>query len=64
MLFKNLKNIEEYINLGDIQTDIEYLEDNVPSKKEKEKFKEWKEEINKRIKLYNKLAKFKAYHER
>lgn len=57
-----MENFQEkvYKNLGEIDQDIVYLEQNQPDKRTKE-FKEWVKDINYLFSLYNKMAGSKIY---
>ena len=52
---------KQYINLVDIQDEISKLEDNIPDKRKKGDYKEWKERINFLIDMYNARSKYKTY---
>ena len=57
-----MENFQEkvYKNLGEIDQDIVYLEQNQPDKRTKE-FKEWVKDINYLFSLYNKMTGSKIY---
>lgn len=52
---------KQYLNLLDIQEEITKLEENIPDKRKKKEYSEWKEKINFFIDLYNAKSKYKAY---
>ena len=52
---------KQYVNLIDIQEEISKLEDNVPDKRKKKLYNEWKEKINFLIDMYNAKSKYKTY---
>lgn len=51
---------KEYINLGQVHSEIEKLENNIPDKRTKE-YEKWKTKVNFLIDVYNKLASFKSF---
>jgi hypothetical protein len=54
------EEIKEYVNCGDLQDDIDYLEDHIPDKRTKE-YRDWMEKINNLMKKYNSSANEKIY---
>ena len=52
---------KQYVNLVDIQDEIEKLEESVPDKRKKKEYKEWKDKINFLIDMYNTKSKYKSY---
>lgn len=46
----------DFENLGAIQAEIDYLEENSPDKRKKKEFKEYLERFNYLCGLYNKLS--------
>jgi hypothetical protein len=52
---------KQYVNLVDLQDEITKLEDNMPDKKKKKEYKEWKDKINFLIDMYNAKSKYKSY---
>jgi len=50
----------DYENLGAIQAEIDFLEDNIPDKRKKE-YLEWLERFNYLANLYNSLTDSKIY---
>lgn len=51
---------KEYLNLGEVNNEIEKLESSIPDKRTKE-YETWKTKINFLIDIYNKLAHFKSF---
>lgn len=51
---------KEYSNLGEIDMDIEKLENSIPDKRTKQ-YQLWKEQMNFLIDTYNKTAEFRAF---
>jgi len=51
----------DYENLGAIQAEIDFLEDNVPDKREKLEYSQWQERFNYLANLYNSLTDSKIY---
>lgn len=51
--------LKEYTNIGSIEEDIVYLEDNKP--KDKELYKIWRENFNFLVEKSNFIRKFAAY---
>jgi len=51
----------DYENLGAIQAEIDYLEDNIPKKSDKKKYSEWEERYSYLKNLYNQLSDSKVY---
>lgn len=51
---------KQYVNLIDIQEEISKLEENIPDKRKKKLYKEWKDKINFFIDMYNAKAKYKT----
>ena len=51
---------KQYVNLGEIHTEIEKLEAVIPDKRTKD-FEKWKTKVNFLIGMYNKLGSFKAF---
>lgn len=59
------ETLEEFLkktftNCGDLDREIEKLENNIPDKRKKE-FIEYRSKINYLYKMYNGFAKFKVY---
>lgn len=48
-------------NLGAIQAEIDFLEENTPNKKNKVEYLEWSERFNYLCNLYNKTTDSKIY---
>lgn len=51
---------KEYLNLGQVNAEIEKMEANMPDKRKKE-YNQWKTKVNFLIDIYNKLASYKAF---
>ena len=51
---------KQYINLIDIQEEIDKLEEQIPDKRKKKLYKEWMNKINFFIDLYNAKSKYKT----
>mgnify|MGYP006267084697 CR=1 FL=1 len=51
---------KQYINLIDIQEEIDKLEEQIPDKRKKKLYKEWVNKINFFIDLYNAKSKYKT----
>ena len=51
---------KEYLNLGEVNNEIEKLESSIPDKRTKD-YEEWKIKINFLIDIYNRLGSFKAF---
>ena len=51
---------KQYINLIDIQEEIDKLEDLKPDKRKKKLYKEWVEKINFFVDMYNTKSKYKT----
>lgn len=52
---------KEYLNLGEVNNEIEKLENVVPDKRKKQEYEQWKTKINFLIEVYNKLCQFKSF---
>lgn len=55
-----IEEVKEYLNCGDLQEDINILEDNIPDERTKE-YKEWTIKINNLMEKYNTFAGEKIY---
>ena len=51
---------KQYINLIDIQEEIDKLEEQIPDKRKKKLYKEWVDKINFFIDMYNTKSKYKT----
>ena len=51
---------KEYLNLGEVNNEIEKLESSIPDKRTKD-YEAWKTKINFLIDVYNRLGSFKAF---
>lgn len=52
---------KEYLSLGEVNNEIEKLENVIPDKRKKQEYEQWKTKINFLIEIYNNLAHFKSF---
>jgi hypothetical protein len=51
---------KQYVNLGEVNAEIEKLEASIPDKRTKE-YENWKTKVNFLMDMYNRLASYKAF---
>lgn len=51
---------KQYLNLGEVNAEIEKMEADIPDKRTKE-YEKWKEKVNFLINIYNTLGHFRVF---
>jgi hypothetical protein len=53
---------KQYLNLVDLQDEIEKMIETPPDKRKKKDYKKWKDDVNFLIDMYNAKSKYKTYN--